>query len=75
MSNFKHIDARERVIGAVFRFLEADRAEPHANADAEAEYAGELLALAARELAEATDAMPADRQPVGWNKANGEVTV
>ena len=41
-------------------------AEPHADADAEAEYAGELVALAARELTRQVDGLPHDQQPTGW---------
>lgn len=59
--------AREQLISSVFRILEADRAEPHAHADAEREYAGEQLALAARDLTRATEALPAGERPVGWN--------
>jgi hypothetical protein len=40
------------------------------NFDAEQEYAGEQLALAARALVRAVDALPPDQQPVGW----GELT-
>lgn len=36
-------------------------------ADAEEQYAGELLALAARELVRAVDALPEDARPVGWD--------
>lgn len=34
--------------------------------DAEREYADEMLALAARDLTDATNALPPDAQPVGW---------
>jgi hypothetical protein len=62
-------DARERVIRAVLRVLESEHEErPHAHSAAEAEYAGEQLALAARELAEAVDALPREQQPVGWDR-------
>lgn len=75
MSNIHLIQARENVISAVLRILSSERDQEHAHAADEAEYANEQLAIAARELTQATDAMPADRQPVGWNKANGEATV
>ncbi|MEU3261003.1 hypothetical protein ABZ694_24975 [Streptomyces albidoflavus] len=38
--------------------------DPHA--DAAREYADEQLALAARNLTRAVDALPADEQPIGW---------
>lgn len=38
------------------------------------DYAEERLALAARDLAEATEALPREDQPVGWNK-RGAVTL
>jgi hypothetical protein len=58
--------ARESVLRAALRVLSAEREEPHAHSDAESEYADEHLALAARELVRATDALDADEQPVGW---------
>jgi hypothetical protein len=65
MSLSAHV-ARERVITAALRVLTAERQEPHSSAAAESEYADERLALAARELVRATDALDADEQPVGW---------
>lgn len=40
--------------------------DPHA--DAHVEYADECLALAARDLVEAVEAMQADKWPVGWDR-------
>lgn len=60
--------AHEAVIRAALRVLSAERADPHAHSAAEAEYADEQLALAARELTEATDQLLPDEQPVGWRK-------
>ncbi|MEW2393130.1 hypothetical protein AB0933_32695 [Streptomyces venezuelae] len=64
------VEQHETVITTALRvnqgthYARADN--PHA--DAEAEYGQEQLALAARALAEAVDALPADRQPIGWEK-------
>ena len=58
--------ARERLLSAALRCLSAERVGEHADKAASIEYADEELALAARELAEATHALPKDRQPVGW---------
>ena len=41
--------------------------DPHG--DAEDEYAGEQLALAARELVRAVEALPEDQRPIGWDVA------
>jgi hypothetical protein len=60
------VQARIRLVQAALRVLLADHTEPHAWADAEAEYAGEELALAARDLVTAIDTLPAGRQPIGW---------
>lgn len=58
----------DALIRASLRVIAADHyandADPHA--DAESEYAGELLALAARNLVRAVDALPEDQQPIGW---------
>jgi hypothetical protein len=58
-------DPEGRLIAAVHRLERAEDAEPHANADAEAEYAGELVALAARALVRQVEA--SDSRPVGWD--------
>lgn len=66
--SYAHAEARDELIRAALRVIAADHyaddAAPHA--DAESEYAGERLALAARALVQAADALPADQQPVGW---------
>lgn len=59
--------ARERLLAAALRCLSAQFAGESADADAESEYAAELLALAARDLVAATDTLPAEQQPVGWS--------
>lgn len=41
--------------------------DPHS--DAAAEHADEQLALAARELVRAVEALPADQRPIGWDVA------
>jgi hypothetical protein len=55
------IKAALRVIGST-HYQRAD--DPHA--DAEAQYAEEQLALAARALVRAVDRKSADEQPIGW---------
>ncbi|MFC8207873.1 hypothetical protein [[Kitasatospora] papulosa] len=63
---------RDNVIKAALRVISATHysrpEDPHG--DAEHEYATEQLALAARTLVQAVDQMPADAQPIGWNKEN-----
>lgn len=61
-----------RVLQSALRVLES-MTDPVERADSptEAEYAGELLAIAARDLTEATNALPAGRQPVGWDRNPG----
>lgn len=57
--------AENKVIHAALRVLCKDYDfEPGPYSDAEAEYAVEQLALAARDLVKAVDA--SDRKPVGW---------
>lgn len=59
--------ARRDLIRAAIRCLASQHAdETEASYGAEAEYANEQLALAARALSEATDKLPALSQPVGW---------
>jgi len=43
----------------------ADESDPHS--DAESEYAGEQLALAARNLVRAVEALPENERPIGWD--------
>jgi hypothetical protein len=59
--------AQERVIRQALRALSAEREDPHAHHDDELAYAGEQLALAARDLVRAVDALPVDALPVGWD--------
>lgn len=69
------VNAHENVMRAALRVLSAERGredDPHFAA--ELDYAEELLALAARELTRATDALPEDEQPVGWREEEGGVT-
>jgi hypothetical protein len=58
----------DRLFRAVLRSINADHYanenDPHA--DAEAEYATEQVAITARDLARAVDALPEDRLPIGW---------
>lgn len=58
--------AQEVVIRAALRCLSAERHDDSADTAAEAEYAYEQLALAARDLVYAVDGGPADQRPVGW---------
>jgi hypothetical protein len=60
--------ASRRVTVAALRLLAAELEEQeHAHSADEAQYAQELLALAARELTRAVDALPRSQQPVGWH--------
>lgn len=62
-------EARERVLGAALRVMTARHVaenDPRVDSASESEYADEMLALAARELTQATEALPADQRPVGW---------
>lgn len=62
-------EARERVLGAALRLMTARHVadnDPRADSDSEIEYAEEMLALAARDLAHATDALPPEQHPIGW---------
>lgn len=60
---------------AALRSIAADRyaveEDPHSGA--ESEYADELLALAARDLVRAVEALPEGQRPIGWDKT--EVTL
>ena len=70
MSHAQVIAARENLIRQVIRLLSGERSEPHAYSAAEVEYAQELVALAARDLAEATDGLPQKDRPVGWARSD-----
>lgn len=50
MSGLNRLAGREDVIRAVLSILAAERSEPHAHSDAEAEYADDQLLDAARRL-------------------------
>ena len=62
----KWYETKNELLRAALRALTAERSEPHAFADAEQEYALDVLALAARDFAAAVDALPANEQPPGW---------
>lgn len=64
-------EARARVLRAALRCLSARLADEHAMADAEVQYASEQLAIAARDLVNATNAMDPGDQPVGWSRDRG----
>jgi hypothetical protein len=42
-------------------------ADENPHVDAEAEYSGEVLALAARDLVRAVEALLAGKRPIGWD--------
>jgi hypothetical protein len=50
------------------RVLCTDYADMRPHSGADAELADEQLALTARDLTRATEALPYDKQPVGWDK-------
>jgi hypothetical protein len=56
----------DRLFAAVDRAKRAEAAEPHAHADDEAEYATELVALAARDVVREVEAGNLSK-PVGWD--------
>jgi hypothetical protein len=61
-------EAQEAVEAAALRSITAHHYSRPEDpfADAEDQHAGELLALAARDLVRAVDALPEDRRPIGW---------
>jgi hypothetical protein len=67
------LSARELLVTTALRLLAAERRldrvqdDGDATAEAEYDYALERLALAAQALTRATDALPLEEQPVGWN--------
>jgi hypothetical protein len=69
MTTFDVDRAARQVEAAALRAITAHyycRAEdPHSSA--EAEYASEQLAMAARDLVRAVEALPADKRPIGWD--------
>lgn len=60
--------AHDNLIRTALRAIATDHygddASPYADADSE--HASEKLALAARALVRAVDALPEDQQPIGW---------
>ena len=69
-------DAIERVLTAALRVLSAERALGSSNPDADGqhEYASAQLALAARALTHATNALSPERQPTGWRDTEPALT-
>lgn len=68
----RYFEAQARVEAAALRSIAAhhcyaDPSNPHA--DAEDECAGEQLALAARALVRAVEALPEYKRPIGWDRA------
>lgn len=61
-------EATDNLLLAALRVLASRVAPELADAAAEAEYASDMLAHAARELTRATDALPAERRPVAWDR-------
>jgi hypothetical protein len=60
------LEAKDRLLRASLRCLSAQFAEESADAAADAEYADDELALAARDLTAATEALPVGHRPAGW---------
>jgi hypothetical protein len=67
------LSARELLVTTALRLLAAERRldriqdDGDATAEDEYDYAIERLALAAQALTRATNALPLEEQPVGWN--------
>lgn len=65
-----------QLMAAVLRQIQAnhysDESSPHW--DAEREYSAEQVALAARDLVRAVNALPADQRPIGWDTNDLETT-
>jgi hypothetical protein len=68
-ASMRMFEAQAAVEAAALRSITAHHygrvEDPHA--DAEDEYAGEQLALAARDLVRAVEALPENERPVGWD--------
>lgn len=58
-------NVRQAALNSIIANDYADPSDPHA--DASAEHADEGLALAARELVRAVEALPENERPVGWD--------
>lgn len=69
MSGLSVTAAQERVIRQALRVLSAEREDSHAHHHDDLALAGEQLALAARDLVRAVDALPGDDQPASWDDA------
>ncbi len=71
MDIFAVSDLTRRVERAALRSIAAYHlpGSERAAASAEADYADELLMLAARDLVRAVEALPESARPVGWNAA------
>lgn len=68
MSTLNLIAPQHELIRAALRCLTVDHARSDdANSDADAEYAYEQLALAARDLTEAVERLEPTDRPVGWS--------
>jgi hypothetical protein len=60
------LEAKDRMLRAALRCLSAQFGPETADTAADAEYADDELALAARDLTAATEALPSDHRPAGW---------
>jgi hypothetical protein len=71
MSLYQSPPEIHQLVSGVLRLIHAthyaDESSPHW--DAEREYSAEQVALAARELVRAVDALPEDQRPIGWDTA------
>ena len=71
MTAFDVDRARDLVEAAALRVIQgrhyARETDPHAGA--QLEWADELLALAARDLVRAVEALPEEDRPIGWDVA------
>lgn len=69
MSLYQSPPQAHQLVSAVLRLVHsthyADEASPHWAA--EVEYSAEQVALAARALVRAVDALPEDQRPIGWD--------
>ncbi|WP_029923920.1 hypothetical protein [Nocardia otitidiscaviarum] len=61
------VAAREQLAHAALCYVQA-QIDPreHAHSAAQVEYTEELMCLAARRLTQAVEALPEDKQPIGW---------
>lgn len=63
-------EAQQKLEAAALRSIAASHyyRDENPHADAEDEYASEQLALAARDLVRAVEALPEDKRPIGWDR-------